>query len=441
MNIYGTLPTENGLLRSLQIFNLENNRMNGFIPTELCQLTNLQYLNLGRNNFLGGIPSCIGDALTNLQSLYLHGNNLDDPLPTSMMKLQQLKYFIISDNLLSGDPIPIWNQLTSLEVLLADRNDFLSSVDVTFLWNSTLRWVDLSDNNMELAHNHPFPRHLLQMSTLEVLDFSRNRLEGALHDGLQSNTALQYLSLYGNMLDGSIHVLTNLRNLRHLDVSENEFGGTIPSEFGALSHLRLLFLGDNEYSIGQIPTSFVNLTQLEDLSIRHSQLSGTFDLSHLPKSLIYLDLGSNALTGSIPAHIGNYSNLEFFILNNNPGITGSLPTAITQLTLLRATFLDGTSLTSGVDQICTLPKFLAIGSSRYDVVAYADCGKIDGNNDTNAEVDCACCRCCTDIAENAMGCSISYQINLRQDWSEDFQKLKFEVSNDTMFIRRDTIPK
>ena len=95
MNIYGTLPTENGLLRSLQIFNLENNRMNGFIPTELCQLTNLQYLNLGQNNFLGRIPSCIGDTLTNLQSLYLHGNNLDDPLPTSMMKYFNCCNFIM----------------------------------------------------------------------------------------------------------------------------------------------------------------------------------------------------------------------------------------------------------------------------------------------------------------------------------------------------------
>ena len=451
MNLYGSLPTENGLLTTLQTFNVENNQMNGFLPTELCQLTNLQYLNVGRNNFIGRIPPCIGDQLTNLQSLYLHENNLNDPLPTSMMKLRQLKHFIISDNVFSGDPIPLWNQLTSLEVLLADRNNFLSRLDVKCFWNSTqLRWVDLSNNDIEIASNHPFPRHLLQMPSLEVLDVSRNRLEGSIHEGLQRNTVLQYLSLYGNTLTGGIQELTNLHNLRHLDVSDNAFSGTIPSEFGTMSSLRLLFLGDNDYSVGQVPRSFVNLTQLEDLSIRDSQLNGTFDLTDLPKSLIYLDLGSNTLTGSIPAEIGNFSNLEFLILNNNPMMNGSVPATIARLTSLRATFLDGTSLTSGVDQICRLPKFSAGGSTAttYDVVAYADCGTAGltatsnvGNATDVVEVECACCRCCNDIGSNGMGCSISYQTNLRKDWSEEFQKLKFAVSNDTVFIRRDTIPK
>ena len=172
---------------------------------------NLQYLNLGCNDFSSSIPPCIGDKLTNLLLLYLDGNNLNNPAPTSMMNSQQLKYFVISDNVLTGDPIPLWNRLTSLEILFADRNNFLSSMDVTFLWNSTnLRWLDVSDNDLELAKNHPFPRHLLQMPSLEVLDLSRNRLEGMIHSGLQSNSALQYLSLYGNMLNGDLHELTNL---------------------------------------------------------------------------------------------------------------------------------------------------------------------------------------------------------------------------------------
>jgi Leucine-rich repeat (LRR) protein len=280
------------------------------------------------------------------------------------------------------------------------------------------------------------------MPSLEVLDFSNNRLEGTIHNGLQTNTALQYLSLHGNLLDGKLNVLTNLRNLRHLDVSDNEFTGLIPSELGTLSRLRLLFLGDNDYSIGTLPTSFQNLTQLEDLSLRNSHLNGTFDVSYLPSSLIYLDLGSNTLTGNIPAEIGNLSNIEFFILNNNPGIVGSLPTTITRLTSLRAAFLDGTTLSSGVNQICTLPKFLVDGiATKYDVVAYADCGPTrNDRNETKVEVSCECCRCCSDIGSSGMGCSISYQNNLRQDWSEDFQNLKFSIFNDTVFLNRDKIP-
>ena len=54
MNLYGaTIPTENGLLTSLKILNIENNNLIGTFPTELCQLTNLKYLNLGRNTLTG----------------------------------------------------------------------------------------------------------------------------------------------------------------------------------------------------------------------------------------------------------------------------------------------------------------------------------------------------------------------------------------------------
>ena len=223
-----------------------------------------------------------------------------------------------------------------------------------------------------------------------------------------------------------------------MDESENEFSGTIPSGLGSLSHLRLLFLGDNDYSIGQLPTSFLNLTLLEDLSIRDGQLNGTFDLSYLPSSLIYLDLGSNTLTGIISAEIGNLSKIEFLILNDNPGISGSLPTTMTQLTSLRVTFLDGTNLTSGIDQICTLPKFRdGDKTKKGGGVAFADCGPKNSKNDTDVEVACDCCQCCSDFVNNGMGCSISYQNNLRKDWSEDFQKLNYAVSNGTMFINRD----
>ena len=433
MKSYSAFPTENGLLTSLQILNIENNNGVGTIPTELCQLTNLRYLNVGRNSFYSHVPACFGDKLTNLQSLYLHGNNLHDPLPLSIANLKELKHFILSDNVLSGDPIPIWNQLTSLEVLLADRNKFLSSIDIKFLWNSTqLRILDVSENDMELAHNHPFPRHLLQMSSLQILDFSRNRLEGLLHSGLQSNNVLQYLSLYDNMMFGTIHELTNLRNLEHLDVSENEFTGTIPTNFGSLTDARSLFLGDNDYNAGQIPASFANLTQLEVLSVRNSQLNGTIDLSSIPTSLVYLDLGGNMLSGPIPATIGNVKNLEYFIINDNLGINGSVTTAITQLTSLRAIFLDGTSVKSGVDYICSLPKFLDNSTGQqHDAVAFADCGSMNGPNGTELEVECKCCHCCIDSEIDGKGCSKSYQQNLRQDWSEDFQTLKFSASNQT----------
>ena len=92
MNLNGaTIPTENGLLTSLQIFTIENSNVVGTIPTELFQLTNLKHLNLGRNDLTGSIPAEIGD-LSNLESLILHGNSdITGSIPTTITQLTSLR--------------------------------------------------------------------------------------------------------------------------------------------------------------------------------------------------------------------------------------------------------------------------------------------------------------------------------------------------------------
>jgi Leucine-rich repeat (LRR) protein len=430
MNLHGSLPTEVGLLTSLQNLNIENNAIEGTIPTEVCRLTNLTRLYFGQNNIRGMIPSCIGQ-LTKLERLYVYKNDLMDRLPDSMRKLSSLQHLVVSDNLLSGDPTGIWNNLANLQVLLADMNQFSALMDGSFLSEpKNIKWLDLSNNDFVLKGNKPIPAHLLQMSHLEVLDFSANRLAGTFPSSLKPNTMLKYLSVEGNAMGGGLHELTNLKAIQHLDVSGNEFTGVIRPEFGQLTNLRLLFIGDNDFEPAQIPSILANLSFLEDLSLRNSEMYGFLNASHLPRSLVYMDLSGNHLSGTIPSELGNLKQLEFLILNNNQNITGSIPTSITKLQKLHVTFFDGTSLTSGIDQICNLPLFNGTISGN-KVVAYADCG-----GDSDVEVNCDCCTCCSDLENSGRGCSIPYQLNLRKDWSVDFQSLKFTVTNETVFLNR-----
>ena len=92
MNLYGaTIPTENGLLTSLEILNMESNNLIGTFPTELCQLSNLKYLNLGRNTLMGTIPIEIGQ-LSNLETFLLNGNEaISGAVPTSITQLSSLR--------------------------------------------------------------------------------------------------------------------------------------------------------------------------------------------------------------------------------------------------------------------------------------------------------------------------------------------------------------
>jgi Leucine-rich repeat (LRR) protein len=142
--------------------------------------------------------------------------------------------------------------------------------------------------------------------------------------------------------------------------------GTIPTENGLLTSLEILNLDSNNV-IGTIPTELCQLS-----------------------NLYHLNLGHNMLTGSIPTEIGLLSNLEHLMLNSNPDMSGSVPTTITQLTSLQTTFLDGTNVTSGVNQICTLPNFRTGGNM---AMAFVSCDSNASNDTAHFEESCDCCRC------------------------------------------------
>ncbi|XP_015878085.3 receptor-like protein EIX1 [Ziziphus jujuba] len=109
-------------------------------------------------------------------------------------------------------------------------------------------------------------------------------------------------ALLGGMVNPS---LVELKHLRHLDLSSNDFGSTpIPEFFGSLQSLRYLNLSHAKFS-GVIPHQLGNLTHLRVLDLGKVAVDVTYDafgvhldgytkslqwLSHL-SSLRFLDMG------------------------------------------------------------------------------------------------------------------------------------------------------
>ncbi|KAM1525478.1 hypothetical protein ACFX10_009937 [Malus domestica] len=85
-----------------------------------------------------------------------------------------------------------------------------------------------------------------------------------------------------------------------IDISCNNFNGSIPEEVGMLKSLHGLNLSSNALT-GAIPSSLGNLGQLESLDLSDNKLSGTIpsELSKL-NFLSFLNLSSNQLVGKIP---------------------------------------------------------------------------------------------------------------------------------------------
>src|SRR6266498_1699589 len=101
-----------------------------------------------------------------------------------------------------------------------------------------------------------------------------------------TDTRVTKISLVHNKLNGKIaSSISNLANLRSLDLSFNQLSSSIPASIGKLVNLRYLDLINNQLS-GNIPNTIGNLAHLTHLYLSRNQLSG-----------------------SIPASIGKLTNL------------------------------------------------------------------------------------------------------------------------------------
>ena len=118
-------------------------------------------------------------------------------------------------------------------------------------------------------------------------------------------------------------------------------------ETDAAGRVQLLLLRDNQLS-GTIPAALGNLTNLQGLNLQRNQLSGTIPvaLGNLT-NLNYLNLRDNQLSGTIPAALGNLTNLQYLLLDGNQ-LSGTIPVALGNLTNLQYLQLDGNQLSGTI---------------------------------------------------------------------------------------------
>ena len=102
---------------------------------------------------------------------------------------------------------------------------------------------------------------------------------------------------------------------------------------GQLTNLRKLSLSTNQLS-GNIPSALGQLTNLEELDLSTNQLSGNIppELGQLA-NLNELNLSTNQLSGNIPPELGQLKNLKTLSLGFNGALSGTLPNALTGLSL------------------------------------------------------------------------------------------------------------
>ena len=197
----------------------------------------------------GGLSSDWGAAMNGfrmLQSVNLHGNKLEGKLEEALERACER---------------------TTADQFLKRPYHF-----------AALRNLDLCRN----AFTGPFPNVLLDVPTLEWINFSRNKLTGSLPDGVSKLKSLKLLDLSYNQFGGHLpsRGLRALWKLQCLNLSNNDLLGKVSPDLSRLTSLVVLNLGNNKFT-GKLPDAIAELTGLKKLDCRANRYGCLIDMGYL----------------------------------------------------------------------------------------------------------------------------------------------------------------
>ncbi|XP_057443462.1 receptor-like protein 33 [Lotus japonicus] len=329
----------NGSVSVLSSLDLSNNDLSGPFPEFIFHLGALSYLSLSSNKFHGPLQLNRLLSLINLYDLDISYNNWSDNVDINFESFPRLFYLYMASCNLKAFPSFLRNQSTLFSLDLSKNQ--IHGVVPNWLWELNLYYLNISSNlltdlegpiqklnnvsslNYLDLHNNqlqgPIPIFPVNVA---YVDYSRNRFSSVIPQdiGDYMSSAI-FLTLSDNKFHGNIpDSLCNATCLQLLDLSTNNFTGTIPSCLMTMAkpgNLKVLNLRDNNLK-GTIPDMFPASCFLSTLNLRGNQLHGP-----IPKSLAQcstlevLDLGKNHITGGFPCFLKNISTLRVLILRNN----------------------------------------------------------------------------------------------------------------------------
>ncbi|KAE8714534.1 Leucine-rich repeat transmembrane protein kinase isoform 1 [Hibiscus syriacus] len=303
-SLQGPLPIHVSGLQKLQHLYLESD---GFL-----RLENLTTLDLSKNNFSGVVKFDVFSKMKSLMGLDLSNNKLlswgseSVAVNSTFPKLNTL-----SLSSCNGRTFPDFLRLAeSLTDLDLSYNKIQGSI---FRWE-TQGWKQLSVLN--LSHNLLTGFEQFPGKNLQVLDLRSNLLQGHL-PALPSS--LEEIFIQDNNLAGEIPAsICSMTSLQILDLSRNHLGGTIPACLANFSiHISTINLQMNTLR-GKIPDFCVGQNILTALSLNDNQLEGL-----LPRSLMnctflrILSVANNKLSDTFPHWLSVLSDLQVLILRFN----------------------------------------------------------------------------------------------------------------------------
>ncbi|XP_022651559.1 toll-like receptor Tollo [Varroa jacobsoni] len=303
----------------LQELRLNHNQIARAEPGALAGLAQLERLDMA-HNMLVALPSALFQRTLKLSELYLRNNSLSALPPGLFTGLNELTMLDLAHNQLSslgwlGQDGPLVDTPTKLRVLDLSHNRLTRLDFSAFRTLGSLETLQLQHNLVEFISDNTFaalevlqllvlsnnrlktvgPHMLAGLSSVLTLQLDHNRLDTIHNDALKDITMLQELNLAGNKLTIVPRVVSALKMLRSLDLSDNDIHDVANASYQGLSQLYALNLMGN--MIGNITQgAFNDLPSVRILNLARNRIQaieqGAFD--DVP-DLHYLRLDSNVI--------------------------------------------------------------------------------------------------------------------------------------------------
>ncbi|KAK8682354.1 hypothetical protein V6N13_054743 [Hibiscus sabdariffa] len=247
------------------------------------------------------------------------------------------------------------NNLTNLEYLdLSDNKiEDVSNQGLNNLTN--LKYLDLSSNNIESLSS----QDELMLTSLKELDLSYNLFRNNTISFLEGLPSLQFLSMFRNRLQGSLDIKDGgrklkLTHLEELNLDDNLFNNSVFTSLNGSSNLKYLSISNNMLK-GSLEMkdldAFSNLRELEmsgnqlnDIVV-HKETKGL-------KKLEVVHLDGVFTNGSIPLQnlVEAFSSVKNFSLRGNH-LNTSMPTQVLNVwSKVEEMVLDDSSLNTNILQ-------------------------------------------------------------------------------------------
>jgi Leucine-rich repeat (LRR) protein/tRNA A-37 threonylcarbamoyl transferase component Bud32 len=224
-NYLTAIPDYFGRNSSLEFLEVSSNDLHGALPVGLGLGSPLSTLKLDNNGFSGNLS--IELVFSSLQVLNLSSNSFIRPIPPSLINCTRLFELDLSHNFLNGSFPHAFP--SNLEELYLQGNE-LSEQDLNMYTNlPKLYFLNMAQNDLKGV----IPSEIGLLDALETLNLSCNQFSGTIPIELGRLQLLQILDLSHNQLSGTIPPTlgTQLISLQSVNVSYNDLNGSSPSSW------------------------------------------------------------------------------------------------------------------------------------------------------------------------------------------------------------------